>query len=126
MFIRKSRINEAIGRARDQERKLQEKEWKHRLDKSLAEQRELYELQLNERALQINTLESIIENNKRHMDEANEKEMNSKRIYLKAREIISCVDFEYKKSLENHARSMSQMDKIRHESDQFAKQLINK
>lgn len=61
-----------------------------------------------------------------HMEEANEKEMNSKRIYLKAREIISCVDFEYKKSLENHARSMSQMDKIRHEADLFTKQLINK
>lgn len=126
MFILKSRINESITNARNQERKLQEKEWKRKLDRALSEQRDLFELQVREKELQIETLEGIIEYNKSKMDEAADKEMQSNRIFLKAKELIAQVDLEYRRQLENQARSSVIMNKIRDESEKFSKQIINK
>jgi hypothetical protein len=126
MFILKSRIADTISKARIQERNIMEKEYKYRLDKQLQEQKDTYELLLHEKSLEIITLNDIIDQNKAKMQEASEKEMRSKRIYLKAKEILSCVDFEFKRHLENNAKSMGQMDKIRSESENFFKQLTAK
>ena len=124
MFIRKSKIFEELQKVKNKTREIVEREWKRKIDIALAQQKEIYDLVIQEKILEIETLESLLEQNKIKMMEASEKEMESKKIYLKAKEIISCVDFEYKRSLENQARSMVQMDKIRHEAEIFTKQML--
>lgn len=123
-LILKSRINETIKNAREQERCLQEREWKRRLDRALSEQKEIYEMMLAEKSMSIETLENLIEQNKVRMDESLENEMKSKKIYLKAKEIIAQVDYEYKRSLENAARSSVMINKIRDESEKFMKTFL--
>jgi len=99
-------------------------DWKRKIDIALKEQKDIYELILQEKKLEIESLSSIIEQNKLQMAEASEKELNAKKLYLRAKEVISLVDFEFKKHLENSARSMVQFDKIRNDSELFTKQML--
>jgi len=124
MFILKSKINREIERAHKRGWRLAECEYKRKLDIALKEQKDIYELILQEKTLEIESLSSIIDQNKMRMIEASEKELNAKKLYLRAKEVISLVDFEFKKYLEQQCRSMVQFDKIRNESELFTKQML--
>jgi hypothetical protein len=124
MVILKKNIKSHLNNARKNERSIVEKEWERKLERSLNEQRGIYELLIQDKAMEIEMLNSIIEQNKIYMIEAEEKEINSKKILLRAKEIITCCDYEYKKHFENSARTMTQFDKIRYESELFIKQIL--
>jgi len=127
MFILKSRINHQLVKARDKGWSMAESEWRRKLEIALQQQKQIYELIIQEKSLEIESLNSIIDSNNAKMIESADKEINAKRLFLRAKEVISLVDYEYKKHLENSARSMTQFDKIRHEAEIFTKQmLINK
>ena len=127
MFIRKSKIFNELQSVKNKTREAVEREWKRKLDVALAQQKEIYDLVVQEKILEIETLNLILEQNKNRMLESSEREMNSKRLFLKAKEFISLVDYEFKKHLENSARSMAQFDKIRNEAESFTKtMLLNK
>jgi len=127
MFIRKSKIFNELQSVKNKTREAVEREWKRKLDVALAQQKEIYDLVVQEKILEIETLNLILEQNKNRMLESSEREMNSKRLFLKAKEFISLVDYEFKKHLENSARSMAQFDKIRNEAESFMKtMLLNK
>jgi len=124
MFILKSKINKEIEKSYKKGWKHSDCDWKRKIDIALKEQKDIYELILQEKKLEIESLSSIIEQNKLQMAEASEKELNAKKLYLRAKEVISLVDFEFKKHLENSARSMVQFDKIRNDSELFTKQML--
>jgi hypothetical protein len=125
MIILKSKIKEHINKVRQTERTIAEREWQGKLERVLQEQKGIYELLLQEKTMEIEMLNSIIEQNKIYMLEADEKEINSKKILLKAKEIAVCCDYEFKKHLENSARSMAQFDRIRHDTEVFSKKLLD-
>jgi len=125
MIILKSRIKKFIDKVRARERALIGTDWQRKIDTALYTQKELFEILLHEKNLEIETLNTIIDQNKKFIEDAYAREANSKKILLRAREIAACIDFEFKRYLENSARAMTQFDKIRNDTDIFTKKLLS-
>lgn len=123
-IIRKSSINEELEKANLKGYERAGKEYQTKIENSLREQKNLHDLKVQMLMSDINILEGIIKEKELKVKEAADKEFHARQIFLKAKELIAKVDYQYKEHLKNNSRSMIKFDDIKTESEEFMKNLI--
>jgi hypothetical protein len=123
-WIKKSNINEELEKANLKGYEGAGKEFQIKIEDALKEQKNLHDLKTQMLLSDINILESIIKEKENKVREAADKEFHARQIFLKAKELIAKVDYQYKEHLKNNSRSMIKFDDIKNESEEFMKNLI--
>jgi len=123
-LIKKSSINEELEKANLKGYERAGKEFQVKIENALKEQKNMHELKTQMLLSDINILEGIIKEKELKVKEAADKEFHARQIFLKAKELIAKVDYQYKEHLKNNSRSMIKFDDIKTESEAFMKNLI--
>ena len=123
-FILRSRIEGAITRGRMDERERADREYAYSMGMALDEQRNIYELKLQEKDSEIKTLERLIDAKNQEVEQANKKIHDSKSMVIKAREVITACDVAYKNHVESQGRIMTWFEDLRVDIDKFSKKML--
>lgn len=121
---KKSQIQGLILKERMRERESADSEWKEKIQDLLDQQRSTYELKLQSKDAEIEMMSSIIRKSKERIRNAIHKEDHGKSLLLKARDILSKVDYCYTEHTENEAMLMTEMKNIKNELEIFSKKLL--
>ena len=113
-----------IQKAQQKAYEIAEIEFGRKIEQSLEQQRGIYDLKIVQLNSEISILNKIIDERKRRVDDAIDKELNAKNALLKAQELINQVDYEFRQHVENNSRTMVRFQKIRSDTEQFARKLI--
>jgi hypothetical protein len=121
-IIKKSSVRAVILKAKTLEYEMKELKEKHETE--LQTIKGMHEIQMMEKKSEIDMLNRVIDNKQNQLNASYEREIRAKEIFLKAQEIITCVDYEFRKHAENQTRSMAQFTEIRLNAEEFNRKMI--
>lgn len=122
--ISKDQVKQIVLRARESERKKTIEEMEILFDREIQKIEGQHALELQDKQAEIDMLNRQVSRQDKYIDMAEDKIIQSKKIYLRAKEIAILLETEFKKHSEHIATSMTQFNNIREDSEIFSKKLI--
>ena len=113
-----------IAKAESRAYDLAEREFNRKITDELQKQRGIYDLRTQQLNSEIMMLNRLVDDRNRKISESIEKELSAKSILLKAQEIATQIEVEYRQHTENNTRTMVRFKEIRFEAEKFARQLL--